>query len=218
MRTLGSSDLSVHPLCLGGNVFGWTADEQQSFAVLDAYAAAGGNFIDTADVVLGLGARQQRRRVGDDHRPLDGGARQPRRHRGRDQGRQAARPRGPGAATIRERRRGARSSASAPTASTSTTRTSTTRSTPLEETLGAFDELIARGQGARTSRASNYSAAAARRGARGRRRARACPRTSRCSRTTTSSPRRVRGRAAADLCAREGVALRPVLRRSRAAS
>jgi aryl-alcohol dehydrogenase-like predicted oxidoreductase len=49
MRTLGSSDLSVHPLCLGGNIFGWTVDEQQSFAVLDAYAAAGGNFIDTAD-------------------------------------------------------------------------------------------------------------------------------------------------------------------------
>ncbi|MFJ6212149.1 aldo/keto reductase [Streptomyces sp. NPDC092296] len=47
--TLGSSDLAVFPLCLGGNVFGWTADEQQSFAVLDAYAAAGGNFIDTAD-------------------------------------------------------------------------------------------------------------------------------------------------------------------------
>jgi aryl-alcohol dehydrogenase-like predicted oxidoreductase len=49
MRTLGSSDLSVHPLCLGSNIFGWTADEQQSFAVLDAYAASGGNFIDTAD-------------------------------------------------------------------------------------------------------------------------------------------------------------------------
>ncbi|WP_329120436.1 aldo/keto reductase [Streptomyces sp. NBC_01465] len=49
LRTLGSSDLSVFPLALGGNVFGWTADEAQSFAVLDAYAAAGGNFIDTAD-------------------------------------------------------------------------------------------------------------------------------------------------------------------------
>ncbi|MET8622232.1 aldo/keto reductase [Kitasatospora sp. NPDC004669] len=47
---LGNSDLSVYPLSLGGNVFGWTADEQQSFAVLDAYAAAGGNFVDTADV------------------------------------------------------------------------------------------------------------------------------------------------------------------------
>jgi aryl-alcohol dehydrogenase-like predicted oxidoreductase len=47
---LGRSDLSVVPLSLGGNVFGWTADEQQSFAVLDAYTAAGGNFVDTADV------------------------------------------------------------------------------------------------------------------------------------------------------------------------
>ncbi|MFF3395603.1 aldo/keto reductase [Streptomyces sp. NPDC002669] len=50
LRKLGSSDLQVFPLALGGNVFGWTADEAQSFAVLDAYAEAGGNFIDTADV------------------------------------------------------------------------------------------------------------------------------------------------------------------------
>jgi aryl-alcohol dehydrogenase-like predicted oxidoreductase len=49
LRTIGSTDLSVFPLCLGGNVFGWTIDEQQSFEVLDAYAAAGGNFLDTAD-------------------------------------------------------------------------------------------------------------------------------------------------------------------------
>jgi len=49
LRTLGSSGLEVFPLCLGGNVFGWTADEATSFAVLDAYAAAGGNFLDTAD-------------------------------------------------------------------------------------------------------------------------------------------------------------------------
>ncbi|MFI5978983.1 aldo/keto reductase [Streptomyces sp. NPDC051452] len=49
LRTLGSSDLRVFPLCLGGNVFGWTADEQTSFAVLDGYRAAGGNFVDTAD-------------------------------------------------------------------------------------------------------------------------------------------------------------------------
>ncbi|GAA2684376.1 aldo/keto reductase [Streptomyces lunalinharesii] len=46
-KSLGS--LSVSPLCLGGNVFGWTADEAESFAVLDAYVAGGGNFIDTAD-------------------------------------------------------------------------------------------------------------------------------------------------------------------------
>jgi aryl-alcohol dehydrogenase-like predicted oxidoreductase len=49
MPKLPSTDLDVFPLCLGGNVFGWTADETQSFAVLDAYANAGGNFIDTAD-------------------------------------------------------------------------------------------------------------------------------------------------------------------------
>ncbi|MDX3113803.1 MULTISPECIES: aldo/keto reductase [Streptomyces] len=49
LRALGSSDLEVFPLALGGNVFGWTADEAASFAVLDAYAAAGGNFVDTAD-------------------------------------------------------------------------------------------------------------------------------------------------------------------------
>lgn len=50
MARLGDSDLDVSPLCLGGNVFGWTLDEQGSFAVLDAFVAAGGNFIDTADV------------------------------------------------------------------------------------------------------------------------------------------------------------------------
>ncbi|MFI2645881.1 aldo/keto reductase [Streptomyces sp. NPDC018610] len=49
LRKLGQSDLEVFPLALGGNVFGWTADQQQSFAVLDAYAEAGGNFVDTAD-------------------------------------------------------------------------------------------------------------------------------------------------------------------------
>ncbi|MEU5365023.1 aldo/keto reductase [Streptomyces sp. NPDC005925] len=49
LRKLGYSDLEVFPLALGGNVFGWTADEPQSFAVLDAYAEAGGNFVDTAD-------------------------------------------------------------------------------------------------------------------------------------------------------------------------
>jgi aryl-alcohol dehydrogenase-like predicted oxidoreductase len=49
MANLGTTELDVFRLCLGGNVFGWTADEQESFAVLDAYAAAGGNFIDTAD-------------------------------------------------------------------------------------------------------------------------------------------------------------------------
>jgi aryl-alcohol dehydrogenase (NADP+) len=48
-RKLGRSPLAVTPLCLGGNVFGWTADEPTSFAVLDAFVAQGGNAIDTAD-------------------------------------------------------------------------------------------------------------------------------------------------------------------------
>jgi aryl-alcohol dehydrogenase-like predicted oxidoreductase len=50
LRTLGRSSLRVAPLCLGGNVFGWTAGEAASFAVLDALVNAGLNFIDTADV------------------------------------------------------------------------------------------------------------------------------------------------------------------------
>jgi aryl-alcohol dehydrogenase-like predicted oxidoreductase len=50
MGRIPNTSLDVFPLCLGGNVFGWTANERQSFAVLDAYRAAGGNFVDTADV------------------------------------------------------------------------------------------------------------------------------------------------------------------------
>jgi aryl-alcohol dehydrogenase-like predicted oxidoreductase len=50
LRTLGRSGLRVAPLCLGGNVFGWTATETASFAVLDALVSAGLNFVDTADV------------------------------------------------------------------------------------------------------------------------------------------------------------------------
>lgn len=53
MAILGTTTLDAFPLCLGGNVFGWTADEETSFAILDAYAEAGGNFIDTADAYNG---------------------------------------------------------------------------------------------------------------------------------------------------------------------
>jgi aryl-alcohol dehydrogenase-like predicted oxidoreductase len=48
-RRLGRSDLEVAPFCFGGNVFGWTADEKTSFALLDAFVGAGFDFIDTAD-------------------------------------------------------------------------------------------------------------------------------------------------------------------------
>ena len=50
LRELGRSGIKVSPVCLGGNVFGWTADDKTSFAVLDDFTTAGGNFIDTADV------------------------------------------------------------------------------------------------------------------------------------------------------------------------
>jgi aryl-alcohol dehydrogenase-like predicted oxidoreductase len=50
LRPLGRSGLHVSPLCLGGNVFGWTVDEATSFSLLDAWVDAGMNFIDTADV------------------------------------------------------------------------------------------------------------------------------------------------------------------------
>ena len=50
MINLPKTDLTVHPLCLGGNVFGWSAPKQQSFDVLNHYFDCGGNFIDTADL------------------------------------------------------------------------------------------------------------------------------------------------------------------------
>ena len=50
LRTLGKTGLSIAPLVFGGNVFGWTADEKTSFGLLDAFAGAGFNAIDTADV------------------------------------------------------------------------------------------------------------------------------------------------------------------------
>lgn len=50
MKKIGTSDLEVSPLCLGGNTFGWTATAEESFAVLDKFVAEGGNIVDTADV------------------------------------------------------------------------------------------------------------------------------------------------------------------------
>jgi len=58
MTKLGNTELDVYGLNLGCNVFGWTADEPQSFAVLDAYTAAGGNFLDSADLYGGGGGSE----------------------------------------------------------------------------------------------------------------------------------------------------------------
>jgi aryl-alcohol dehydrogenase-like predicted oxidoreductase len=52
MTKIPHTDIDVSALCLGGNVFGWTADRDESFAVLDGFLAGGGNFIDTADVYM----------------------------------------------------------------------------------------------------------------------------------------------------------------------
>ena len=49
-RKLGNSGLETAPLAFGGNIFGWTVDEPTSFQLLDAFVAAGFNFIDTADI------------------------------------------------------------------------------------------------------------------------------------------------------------------------
>jgi aryl-alcohol dehydrogenase-like predicted oxidoreductase len=64
MRPLGRSGLSTAPLVLGGNVFGWTADEKTSFSILDAFVGAGFNAIDTADMYsrwapAGVGASEK---------------------------------------------------------------------------------------------------------------------------------------------------------------
>src|SRR4051794_6055019 len=50
MRTLGGSGIAVGPLAFGGNVFGWTADEATAFRLLDAFVDAGFTLVDTADV------------------------------------------------------------------------------------------------------------------------------------------------------------------------
>ena len=146
-------------------MFGWTLDEQRSFAVLDAYREAGGNFIDTADVYGRRGAGGGR--LGGDHRPLDGRARQPRRARDRDQGRHVA-----GAAAGSPRR------TIAAACEDSLRRLGIDRidlyyahqddpDTPLEETLGAFGDADRRGQDP-LRRGLQLQRPSASRGARGR--------------------------------------------------
>ena len=75
MGKIGDSSLDVFGFCLGGNTLGWTTDQAQSDAVLDAFTAAGGNFIDTADVYSAWVEGHARRRVRDRDRQLDAGAR-----------------------------------------------------------------------------------------------------------------------------------------------
>jgi aryl-alcohol dehydrogenase-like predicted oxidoreductase len=153
---LGSTGLAVSPLCLGGNVFGWTADEDESAAVLDAYVAAGGNFVDTAD---GYGNWVEGNPRGMSERIIGGWMAA----RGnRDQLVLATKV---GRA---EGMRGLRAETIRTGAEQSLERLGTDRidvyyahaddpDTPIEETMGAFDELVRAGKVLHVA-ASNYTA------------------------------------------------------------
>ncbi|MDQ6629087.1 MAG: aldo/keto reductase [Pseudomonadota bacterium] len=158
LRELGGSGLRVSPICLGGNVFGWTADEAASFRLLDAWVDAGMNFLDTADVysswvpghsggesetIIGKWLRQSGKRP---HVVL---------------ATKVGKPMGDGKSGL--------SKAYIKSAVEASLRRLQTdvidlyqshdddRTTPLEETLGAFAELIAEGK-VRAIGASNYGA------------------------------------------------------------
>ena len=157
MARIGNTSLDVFPLCLGGNVFGWTSGEAESYAVLDAYADAGGNFVDTADVYAAWVPGNS----GGESETILGRWMASRRNRARivvatKVGKLAGLT-GLSAKTIRA------------AAEASLTRLGTDvidlyyahaddPSTPLEETLGAFDALVREGK-VRAVAASNYSAA-----------------------------------------------------------
>ena len=69
-RSLGRSGLKVAPLAFGGNVFGWTADEKTSYALLDRFVERGFNLVDTADVYSKWVPGHTERRIRIDHRPV----------------------------------------------------------------------------------------------------------------------------------------------------
>jgi aryl-alcohol dehydrogenase-like predicted oxidoreductase len=157
MAKIGSSDLDVYGLNLGGNVFGWTADQDQSFAVLDAYAAAGGNFIDTADTYSGFAPGN----VGGESETIIGNWLA---KRGRRDDIVIATKVG-----LWPKRPGLSAKNIAAAAEDSLRRLQTDHidlyyahrdsdETPLEETLGAFDALVRSGK-VRYIAASNYTAA-----------------------------------------------------------
>ena len=154
---LGRTELQVHPLCLGGNVFGWSANAAQSQEVLSAYESAGGNFIDTADMY----SRWHTGNVGGESETIIGDWMKARGNRSEmviatKVAKLATRP-GLSAANI------------AAAAEDSLRRLGTDyidiyyahhddEEIPLEESLTAFNELVAAGK-VRYLAASNYSAA-----------------------------------------------------------
>ncbi len=160
-RTLGRTDLRVSPLCLGGNVFGWTADEAASFAVLDAYVDGGGNFIDTAESY----SRWVPGHQGGESEAILG--RWMRARKNRDQLVIATKVGAPMGEAPEQRGLSRRRIMEAVDGSLRRLQTDVIdlyqahfddSATPLEETLSAFDELVKAGK-VRHLGASNYSAA-----------------------------------------------------------
>lgn len=159
MRALGRSGLQVSPLCLGTNVFGWTVDEPTTFELLDAWVDAGMNFIDTADVyshwVPGHRGGESETLIG----------KWLRRSGKRERvviATKVGKKMGPGKAGLS--RRYIRSAVEASLQRLQTDVIDLYLShdddaqTPLEETLGAYTELVQQGK-VRAIGASNYSAA-----------------------------------------------------------
>jgi aryl-alcohol dehydrogenase-like predicted oxidoreductase len=156
MPRLGHGALDVFGLCLGGNVFGWTADEQASFAVLDAYVAASGNFVDTADQYSAFAAGN----VGGESETIIGRWMHARANRadvvlatkvGRKPGREGLAPDNIRAGIEESLRRLQTDYVDLYYAHRDDP------DTPLEETLGAFDALVREGK-VRHIAASNYEA------------------------------------------------------------
>jgi aryl-alcohol dehydrogenase-like predicted oxidoreductase len=159
MRKLGASGLEVAPLAFGGNVFGWTADEPTSFGLLDGFVAAGFNLIDTADVYSRWAPGHQ----GGESETILG--RWLRRSGNRDRvliATKVGMEMGPGEKGLSRAyifRAVERSLQRLQTDRIDLYQSHTDdEATPLEETLGAFADLIRQGK-VRAIGASNYSAA-----------------------------------------------------------
>ncbi len=156
-RTLGQSGIEVKPLAFGGNVFGWSADEATSFALLDAFVGAGLNLVDTADMYSSWVKGNE----GGESEAIIG--RWLRRSRKRDDVVIATK------VAKWDRHRGLAPKTIQASADDSLKRLGVERidlyqaheedpSVPIEETLGAFSRLIEQGK-VRAIGASNYSAA-----------------------------------------------------------
>jgi aryl-alcohol dehydrogenase-like predicted oxidoreductase len=151
MPLLGRTGLDVFPICLGGNVFGWTADERESFAVLDAYVEAGGDFIDTANSYLIKGGESE---------TIIG--RWLRERANRDKIKVATKVGGGKGPTRNLRPDNVKAQAEASLERLQTDRIDVyyahfdDEDTPLEDTLRAFDALVASGKVLHVA-ASNYS-------------------------------------------------------------